>query len=234
LDLVLDDLQSRFARDGANVSWLRASVSSGTLEVETPEGEPDCSTGLNLDLNKTDAPVAAMVAVLALHQNMRPGRRRHIGPRSSHKTEIGEMSQYIRREFQHFGKKNLVILIHGDLGFPYLLIDRQREHVGVTISFEWWADDERFYFGFPPCIFILDSRNQTLTVRSAGWCEEGIPVMITAPIEIEISVEELKLIYRATCRRSGLKPIYLDDIRSRREFVTRILAGRGMADIGSA
>jgi len=31
-----------------------------------------------------------------------------------------------------------------------MLIDRQREHVGVSCSFEWWADDERFYCGFPP------------------------------------------------------------------------------------
>jgi hypothetical protein len=70
-------------------------------------------------------------------------------------------------------------------------------------------------------------------VRSADWCEEGIPVMITAPIEMEISVDELKSIYRATCRRSGRKPLCLDDIGSRREFVTRILAGRCMADAGS-
>jgi hypothetical protein len=140
------------------------------------------------------------------------------------------MGQYIRRAFRRFGKKNLVIFIHGDLGFPYLLIDRQREHVGVTSSFEWWADDERFYFGFPPCIFILDSRNQTYTVRSAGWCEEGIPVMITAPVNIEISIEEIKSIYWATCRRSGRKPLCLDDVRSRRDFVMRVVAERGVAD----
>jgi hypothetical protein len=134
------------------------------------------------------------------------------------------MSQYIRLEFQRWGKEHLVLLIHEHLAFPYLLIDRQREHVGVSCSFEWWADDERFYCGFPPCIFILDSRNQTYTVNSGGWCEEGIPVMITAPVEFEISVEELKTIYRATCRRSGRKPLSLDYIDGRREFVTRVLA----------
>jgi hypothetical protein len=148
-------------------------------------------------------------------------------------TESRAMSQYIRREFRRFGKKNLVIFIHGDLGFPYLLIDRQREHLGVSCNFEWWADDERFYCGFPPFIFILDARNQTYTVRSAGWCEEGIPLMITAPIEVEISVEEMKSIYRSTCRRAGRKPHCLDDIGSRREFVTGVLAGRGMADAAS-
>jgi len=84
-----------------------------------------------------------------------------------------------------------------------LLIDRQREHLGVSCSFEWWADDERFYCGFPPCILILDCRNQTYTVRSTGWAEEGIPVVITAPIEVDISVEELKTIYGDSCRRSG-------------------------------
>ena len=33
--------------------------------------------------------------------------------------------------------------------------------------------------------------------------------MITAPVEVEISVEELKTIYRASCRRSGRKPLVL-------------------------
>ena len=148
-------------------------------------------------------------------------------------TEFRNMSQYIQREFRRWGKEHLVLFIHGHLAFPYLLIDRQREHIGVTCNFEWWADDERFYCGFPPFIFILDSRNQTYTVRSAGWCEEGIPVMITAPVEIEISIEELNSIYRATCRRSGRKPLCLDDVGSRPEFVTSVLAGRGMAIEGS-
>jgi hypothetical protein len=143
------------------------------------------------------------------------------------------MSQYIRWEFQRWGKGHLVIFIHGHLAFPYLLIDRQREHVGVSCSFEWWADDERFYCGFPPCIFILDSRDQSYTVRSTGWAEEGIPAVITAPVEVEISVEELKTIYWETCRRSGRRPLYLDDILNRREFIQRVLAGRGMAIQGS-
>ena len=128
------------------------------------------------------------------------------------------MSRYIRWEFQRWGKEHLVLFIHGHLAFPYLLIDRQREHVGVSCSFEWWADDERFYCGFPPCIFILDRRDQTYTVSRAGWDEEGIPAVITTPVEVEISIEELKTIYRATCRRSGRKPLGLDDILSRREF----------------
>jgi hypothetical protein len=153
--------------------------------------------------------------------------------RSRHKTESHKMSQYIRWEFRRWGKGHLVLFIHGQLAFPYLLIDRQREHVGITSNFEWWADDERFYCGFPPCIFILDSRNQAYTVRSAGWCEDKIPVMITAPVEVEISVEELKSIYRATCRMSGRKPLGLHDVRSRRDFVTKVLAGKGMADEGS-
>ena len=91
-----------------------------------------------------------------------------------------------------------MVFIHGPLGFPYLLIDRQREHLGVSCDFEWWADDERFYCGFPPSILILDCRDQTYTVRSIGWAEEGIPAVITAPVEVEISVEELKTIYQAT------------------------------------
>jgi hypothetical protein len=114
-----------------------------------------------------------------------------------------------------------------------LLIARQRNYLGVSCSFEWWADDERFYCGFPPCIFILDSRDPTFTVRSTGWAEEGIPAVITAPIEVEISVEELKTIYWATCRKSGRKPLGLDDILSRREFLQRILAERRMANEGS-
>ena len=60
------------------------------------------------------------------------------------------MSQYIRWEFQRWGKGHLVLFIHGNLAFPYLLIDRQRKHLGFSCSFEWWADDERFYCGFPP------------------------------------------------------------------------------------
>ena len=131
------------------------------------------------------------------------------------------MSRYIRWEFRRWGKEHLILYINGQLAFPYLLIDRQREHLGISCSFEWWADDERFYCGFPPCIFILDSRNLTYTVRSAGWCEEGIPVVITTPVEIETNVEELKTIYRATCRRFGRKPLGLDDVSSRRGFVTR-------------
>jgi hypothetical protein len=126
-----------------------------------------------------------------------------------------------------------VLFIHGHLAFPYLLIDRQREHLGVSCSFKWWPDDERFYCGFPPSILILDSRDQTYTVRSAGWAEEGIPAVITAPVEVEISVEELKTIYRATCRRSGRKPLALDGLLSRQEFIQRVLAGRGIAIQGS-
>ncbi len=148
-------------------------------------------------------------------------------------TEFRNMSQYIRREFQRWGREHLVLFIHGHLAFPYLLIDRQRKHLGVSCNFEWWADDERFYCGFPSCIFILDSRNQIYTVRSAGWCEEGIPAMITTPIEVEIKIDELKTIYRATCRRSGRKLLDLDDILSRKEFIQRILAGRGTALEGS-
>ena len=147
--------------------------------------------------------------------------------------ESQNMSQYIRRECRRWGKGHLVIFIHGHLAFPYLLIDRQRKHVGVSCSFEWWADDVRFYCGFPPCILLLDSRDQTYTVRSAGWAEEGIPVVITAPIEVDISVEDLKTIYGETCRRSGRKPVHLDDIHSRREFIQRVLSGRGMANEGS-
>jgi hypothetical protein len=143
------------------------------------------------------------------------------------------MSQFIRWELRRFGKKTLVLFIHGHLAFPYLLIDRQREHVGVSCRFEWWADDERFYCGFPACILILDSRNQTFTVRSAGWCEDGIPVMITAPVEMEISIEELKSIYRATCRRSGNKPLGLDGIFTRRGFIQTVLDERRMALRGS-
>ena len=140
------------------------------------------------------------------------------------------MSRYLRREFRRWGKGHLVLFIHGDLGFPYLLIDRQREHLGVSCSYEWWADDERFYCGFPPCILILDGRDRTYTVGRAGWDEEGIPAVVTAPVEVEIGVEELKAIYRATCRRSGRKPSDLDGVRSRREFATTVLAGRGMAN----
>ena len=148
-------------------------------------------------------------------------------------TESRNMSQYIRMAFRRWGKEHLVLFIHGHLAFPYLLIDRQREHVGVSCSFEWWADDERFYCGFPPCILILDCRDQTYTVRRAGWDEEGIPAVITAPVEMEISIEELKTIYRATCRRSGSKPLGLDDILTRRGFIQRVLDGRRMALRGS-
>jgi hypothetical protein len=143
------------------------------------------------------------------------------------------MSQYIRWELRRWGKEHLVLFIHGHLAFPYLLIDRQRKHVGSSCSFEWWADDERFYCGFPPCIFILDSRNQTYTVSAAGWCEEGIPVLITTPIEVEMSIEELKTTYGITYRRSGRKPLGLDDVLSRKEFIQRVLAGRRMALGGS-
>jgi len=114
-----------------------------------------------------------------------------------------------------------------------MLIDRQRKHLGVSCSFEWWADDERFYCGFPPCILLLDSRDQAYTVRSPGWDEAGTTAVITAPIEVEISVEELKTIYHATCRRSGRKPLGLNDIQIRRDFVTKVLAGRGVAKEGS-
>ena len=146
-----------------------------------------------------------------------------------HMTESRKMSQYSRLEFRRWGKEYLVLFIHGHLAFPYLLIDRRRKHVSVSCSFGWWADDERFYCGFPAGVFILDSRDQTYTVSSAGWCEEGIPVMITAPVEVEISIEELKTICGVTCSRSGRKPVGLDDILSRRDFATRVLAGRGMA-----
>jgi hypothetical protein len=148
-------------------------------------------------------------------------------------TEFRNMSQYIRREFRRWGKEHLDLFIHGHLAFPYMLIDRQRKHLGVSCSFEWWADDERFYCGFPSCIFILDCRDQTYTVRSAGWDEEGVRVVITAPIEMEISNEELKTTYRATCRRSGRKLLDLDDILSRKEFVQRVADGRRMAIGGS-
>jgi hypothetical protein len=50
------------------------------------------------------------------------------------------MSRYVRWEFRLWGKGHLVIFIHGQLGFPYLMIDRQREHLGVSSSFEWWAE----------------------------------------------------------------------------------------------
>jgi hypothetical protein len=140
------------------------------------------------------------------------------------------MSRYIRWKFRRWGKGHLVLFIHGHLGFPYLLIDRQREHLGISSSFEWWADDERFYCGFPPYILILDCRDRTYTVSGAGWDEEGVPAVITEPVEVEIGVEELKAIYRATCRRSGRNPPDLDEIRSRREFVTRALAVRGMSN----
>ena len=145
-------------------------------------------------------------------------------------TESQKMSQYIRKEFKRWGKGHLVIFIHGKLGFPYLLIDRHRKHLGVSCVFEWWADDERFYCGFPPCILILDCRDQAYTVNRAGWDEEGIPAVITIPIELEISVEELKTIYGATCRRSGRKPHCLDGISERRDFVTTVLSARGMAN----
>ena len=148
-------------------------------------------------------------------------------------TEFRNMSQYIRMAFRRWGKEHLVLFIHGHLAFPYLLIDRQRKHLGVSCSFEWWADDERFYCGFPACIFILDCRDQTYTVRRAGWDEEGIPAVITAPVDVEISIEELKTIYRATCRRSGNKPLGLDDILTRKEFFQRVLNGRRMAIGGS-
>jgi hypothetical protein len=139
------------------------------------------------------------------------------------------MSQYIRWEFQRSGKGHLVLFIHRRLGFPYLLIDRQRRHLGVSCSFEWWADDERFYCGFPPCIFILDCRDQTYSVKTTGWHKEGVPAVITAPVNVEISVEGMKSIYRATSLRSGRKPLGLDEIHSRRELTQRLLVGRGMA-----
>ena len=50
--------------------------------------------------------------------------------------------------------------------------------------------------------------------------------MITAPVEVEISVEELKTIYRATCRRSGRKPVGLDKIHRRRDFIARVRRAR--------
>jgi hypothetical protein len=104
------------------------------------------------------------------------------------------MGQYIRWEFPRSGKRHLVIFIRGNLAFPYQLIDGQRKHVGVSRSFKWWADDERFYCGFPPCIFILDCRDQTYTVKTTGWHDEGARAVISVPVEIEISVEELKSI----------------------------------------
>ena len=140
------------------------------------------------------------------------------------------MSRYLRWEFRRWGKEHLVIYIHGHMSFPYLLIDRQREHLGISSSFEWWPDDERFYCGFPPWVIILDCRDQTYSVRSAGWDEQGVPAMIVDPVEVEIGVEELEAIYRATCRRSGRKPLGLDDIGSRPEFVERVLSGRRMTN----
>jgi hypothetical protein len=148
-------------------------------------------------------------------------------------TDSRNMSQYIRWKFRRWGKEHLVLFIHGRLAFPYLLIDRQRKHLGVSCSFEWWADDERFYCGFPPCIFILDCRDQSYTVKTTGWHEEGVPAVISAPIEIEISVEELKSIYQTTCSRSGCRPVGLDDVDSRRDFIERVLASRGLAREGS-
>src|SRR5690349_1280327 len=113
-----------------------------------------------------------------------------VGPyRSLHTNEIRTMSQYVRWEFLRWGKGHLVVYIHGEMAFPYLLIDCQREHLGVCRSFEWWADDERFYCGFSPSILILDCRDQTYTVRSAGWDEEGVPAMMVEPVEVEISVD---------------------------------------------
>ena len=138
------------------------------------------------------------------------------------------MSQYIRREFERWGQRDLVLYIHGNMGFPYLLIDRQREHLGISLCFEWWADDERFYCGFPPCVLILDCRDQTYTIKSAGWDEEAVPAMIVEPKEVDISVDELKVIYQATCRRSGRRLLGLDEIRSRQEFVRWVLAERDM------
>jgi hypothetical protein len=120
--------------------------------------------------------------------------------------------------------------MYGDMSFPYLLIDRERMHLSVSTSFEWWADDERFYRGFPPCLFILDCRDRTYTVRSAGWDEQGVPAMIVDAVQVEISLEEIKSIYRSTCRRSGRLLLGLDDICSRSEFVNRVLAERGMAN----
>jgi hypothetical protein len=120
--------------------------------------------------------------------------------------------------------------MYGDMAFPYLLVDRQREHLGISTSFEWWADDERFYCGFPHCLFILDCRDRTYTVRSAGWDEQSAPAMIVDPVEVKISVDEMKSIYRATCRRSGRKVLGLDhDIHSRLEFIKWVLVERRIA-----
>jgi hypothetical protein len=136
------------------------------------------------------------------------------------------MSRHIRWVFQRWGKDYLVFYI-GNMAFPYLLIDRQRKHLGVSASFEWWADDERFYCGFPPSVFMLDCRDQTYTVKIAGWDEQGVPAMILDRAEFKISLEELKSIYRATCGRSGRSLPGLDQIPSRLEFSRWILAGRG-------
>ena len=57
--------------------------------------------------------------------------------------------------------------------------------------------------------------------------------MIMAPVEVEIGIEELKTIYVATCRRSGSKPLGFHDILDRKDFIQRVLAGRGMALEGS-
>ena len=140
------------------------------------------------------------------------------------------MSRHIRWVFRRWGEEHLVLYMYGDMGFPYLLIDRERMHLGVSTSFEWWADDERFYCGFPPCLFILDCRDRTYTVRSAGWDEQGVPAMIVDPIEVEITVEEIKSIYLATCIRSGRMVPGCDEIRSRLEFIKGVLAEQGMAD----
>ncbi len=190
-------------------------------ELLGPRGHP------SLAPRKRGWPVSSLNGLLASQTS--PGLTT-VWSSESAKTVSRTMSRYIRWDFRRCGKQSLVIYIHGHLGFPYLLIDRQREHLGVSCSFEWWGDDERFYCGFQPCVLILDFGDHTFTVSRAGWFEEGIPVVITAPVEVEISVEELKTIYRATCRRSGRKPLGLDDIHSRRQFIQRVLAGRGMAN----
>jgi hypothetical protein len=81
----------------------------------------------------------------------------------------------------------------------------------------------------PPAHPHIGSRNRTYTVRSAGWDEEVIPAVIIAPVESKIGVDELKAISRATCERSGRRPLDLDQIHNRQEFVSAVLTDRSMA-----
>jgi hypothetical protein len=46
------------------------------------------------------------------------------------------MSDYLRRNLRLSDRGRLVLYIFAHLGFPYLLIDRHREHFGVSGSFD--------------------------------------------------------------------------------------------------